>query len=143
MTDLAPGDVIEIALPDGPAHLQLTHEHPSYPPVVRVICRGPGDSAEAAAARATAFRVMIPLGTALARAGVEHRRLGPAPIPEADRTFPTFRTPIRDKAGAVIYWWLWDGRSLSVAAGEAETEGLPLREITSARALLDRIAREA
>jgi len=37
MTDFRPGDVIEIGVSGRVAHVQVTHLHPSYPPVVRAI----------------------------------------------------------------------------------------------------------
>jgi hypothetical protein len=53
---------------------------------------------------------------------------------------PRFRMAVRDKAGDVLYWWLWDGDTLSVCTDPDEAErALPLREITGAerfRALL-------
>mgnify|MGYP001019379553 CR=1 FL=1 len=35
--DFRPGELVEIALPDRLAHVQVTHLHASYPPVVRVL----------------------------------------------------------------------------------------------------------
>jgi len=66
------------------------------------------------------------------------RRLGHATIPEADRAFPLFRLPIRNRAGEIVYWWTWDGDSLSVAPEAADSD-LPIREVLPLTALSDRL----
>ena len=43
MSRYQPGDIVEIRLEQGLAYAQLTHEHDSYPPVVRLF-RGLSDS---------------------------------------------------------------------------------------------------
>jgi hypothetical protein len=146
MPDFRPGDVVEIDLGHFHAHLQLTHLHPSYPPVVRALCgraTAPWPGPEAAAETATAFVALVPLASVLARSGRPVRPLGAAEIPEADRAFPSFRVPVRGRDGGVLYWWLWDGSGLTVddppSPGAAS---LPIRRITGTAELLERLERE-
>jgi hypothetical protein len=89
----------------------------------------------------TQFIAMIPLGTALKRAGASFEIVGNFEVPAAHRDFPTFRMPIRDKKGEIIYWWLWDGRGLSydVELTEAQ-DALPLREVMTGKRFLELIA---
>lgn len=138
MSRYRPGDIIEIATEKGFAYVHLTHEHDSYPPVVRLL-RGlhaarPADLAGFAAnnARLTA---MIPIGPALDRLGLPHVLAGRREPNPADR-FPIFRVPIRDRHGSIVYWWLWDGEGLRpVAELEPGQEELPLRDVMTAARL--------
>lgn len=143
--DFRPGELVEIALPDRLAHVQMTHLHASYPPVVRVLENRPGarsgDPATIAAG-ATAFTAMLPLGAVLMRLGLQATRLGVQTIPASDAGFPTFRMPIRGRSGEVLYWWLWDGTSLryEVAPG-TDLDALPMREVMSAEDFLAGLTR--
>ena len=73
MSRYQPGDIVEIRLEQGLAYAQLTHEHESYPPVVRLF-RGLSDSRpsdlEAHVAQAPRLTAMIPLEQALDRLGL-------------------------------------------------------------------------
>lgn len=144
MTGFQPGDIIEIDVAGRKAHVQVTHLHGSYPPVVRAIegLRERGaDNAASVAGRSTKFVAMIPLQTALERAGVTYVNLGQAEIPEDHRVFPTFRMPIRDKQGNIVYWWFWDGRGLSYDTElDAATADLPMREVLTGQRLLALLA---
>ena len=127
MSRYQPGDIVEIRLEQGLAYAQLTHEHESYPPVVRLF-RGLSDSRpsdlEAHVAQAPRLTAMIPLEQALDRLGLAHEKAGSAALPEDERKFPTFRMPIRDKQGEIVYWWFWDGESLSYASDLDEPRNL-------------------
>jgi len=140
MIDFEPGDVIEIDVSGRKAHVQVTHLHASYPPVVRAIKglhENGADDAAAVAGGATKFVAMIPLQTALERAGVRYANLGQAEIPEDHRVFPTFRMPIRDKQGNIVYWWFWDGRGLSYDTElDAAAANLPMREVLTGQRLI-------
>lgn len=146
MTEFLPGEVIEITMNGSYAHLQVTHDHPSYPPVVRVLkglSSEPWPGPDSAGGTESAFKVLIPLKAALARAGCPAQSLGQAPLPEVDRVFPTFKTPVRGRDGTVLYWWFWDGEILSHGGDNGAAADFPMREVTGAAALLGRIAREA
>ena len=87
---------------------------------------------------------MIPLERALARLGVPAEVVGRAEVPEAERAFPTFRMPIRDKRGEVAYWWFWDGEGLSYDVELAEGQDrLPMREVMSAERFLAQLSEGA
>jgi hypothetical protein len=137
MSDISPGDVVEIRTHKGRAYAQVTHDHPSYPSVVRVL-EGyfedrPQDMAELVSGQSR-FTAMIPLESALTRLGREFETVGTFDIPAAISRFPTFRMPIRDKTGQIVYWWLWDGQGLSykIDLDEAESK-LPTREVMTAK----------
>lgn len=144
MTDLTPGDVLEIDVENRKAYAQITHLHASYPPVVRAIeglhDKRPGDP-DALVAGKTAFVAMIPLATALQRAGASFEVLGNFDIPGDHQDFPTFRMPIRDKKGEIVYWWFWDGRGLSYDVELTETQqALPMREVMTGTRFLELLA---
>jgi hypothetical protein len=120
-------------------YLQITHDHPAYPTVLRAIDgAAEGADAEAIAARPTAFWAMVELGAALDHGTLEGRVIGQASIPADARRFPTFRLPVRNPAGVLLYWWLWDGQGLRLAGQDVDEE-LPLREIIDAATLKARL----
>lgn len=138
--DLRAGDVVEIQTSAGLAYAHLTHLHPSYPPAVRALRdlheRRPGDPAALANGPA-AFTAMVELGAGLSRLGRRFEVV--ANVPPADPAFPTFRMPVRDREGRVVYWWFWDGDTLRHAAS-GEDEALPLREVMTTETFLARLA---
>jgi len=123
---LQPGDMLRIDTPAGPRRVQVTHIPAPYPPVVRAL-RGTSDE--------TAFVVMADVRPGDAR--VTH--LGAAPIPKNAQAFPTFRLAVRDRTGAPVYWWHWDGDGLRLAPEGADT-ALPLREVTPFETLVTALA---
>ena len=140
MTRYPPGDIIEIRTDSGFVYVHLTHGHDSYPPVVRVLkgvqAQRPADLA-AYAASAPRVTAMIPLEQALDRLGLAHQKVGEVALPEGELHFPTFRMPIRDKQGDIVYWWFWDGHGLSYSTElDATQETLPMREVMSSARLL-------
>jgi hypothetical protein len=72
------------------------------------------------------------------RAGVTYEVLGNHDVPAEHRDFPTFRMPIRDKQGEIVYWWFWDGRGLSydVELTTAQ-EALPMREVMTGKRFIE------
>ena len=135
-----PGDVIAVETDRGTRYIQVTHLRSPYPDVIRAI-RPPlgADAAEDIAKGATAFVAMVELGRALRDEMIATRVIGHATIPPDNRAFPTFRLPIRNKAGEIVYWWTWDGEGLSVAPGAADMD-IPIREIVPTEALRQRLA---
>jgi len=141
MNDVTPGDVVEIHVGNKKAYAQITHNHPSYPPVVRAI-EGLFDTRptdlEALVAGKTRFVAMIPLAGAMTRVGATLENIGNFPVPQAHRDFPTFRMPIRNKKNEILYWWFWDGRGLSYDVELTAAQGvLPLREVMTAAHFLE------
>ena len=146
MTDFTPGDVVEIATNKGKAYVQITHNHPSYPPVVRAL-EGlhevrPVDL-DLLVSGLTRFVTMIPLMSALDRLNQPYEVIENFPVPGDQQVFPTFRMPIRDKKGEIVYWWFWDGRGLSYDVALDETQrALPLREVMTGARFLDLLVSE-
>jgi hypothetical protein len=136
---LGPGDVLAIETPQGTRHVQITHIRAPYPDVLRAITPNGATDASAVAKGSTAFVAMVELGRALADGAVGIQFIGHASLPAADRAFPTFRLPIRDKAGNIVYWWAWDGEGLTVSP-EAANSSLPIREILPFDSLRQRLA---
>lgn len=124
MSTWHPGDLLRLSTQAGPRYVQITHTPRPYPPVLRAL---KGETAEAE----TAFIAMADLPASDARL----TRLGQAPIPSEDAAFPTFRLAVRDRKGAPVYWWHWDGEGLRLAP-EGANSALPLREITPIEALI-------
>ncbi|SFF02546.1 hypothetical protein SAMN04488523_11543 [Sulfitobacter brevis] len=143
MIEFNPRDVIEIEILDHKAYVQVTHRHASYPPVVRALDglhKDRPDDLQALVSGPTNFIAMIPLKSALSRSGARFELIEGADIPEVHRSFPTFRMPIRNKSGEIVYWWFWDGSGLSYDADlDADQEKLPLREVMTAQQFLERL----
>jgi hypothetical protein len=141
--DVRPGDLVEIATPEGFAYLHVLHRPASYPPVVRLLpgrhARRP-DAPEAVLAAPGGSVLMVPLAEVLDRLGLGAEVVARTPVAER----PRFRMAVRDRTGRVLYWWFWDGDTLSFSDDPKDTEtALPLREITGAdrfRAVLDETA---
>ena len=140
---LQPSDIVEIDTDAGHAYVQVTHDHPSYPEVVRALPglhRARPDDLAALAATPGGFTAMLALGAALASSRIAGRRIGTVPVPAPFRAFPTFRMPVRDRQGNVAYWWLWDGEGLRHVGELDEAQfGLPMREVMTAHAFLARL----
>ena len=143
MPKFALGDVVEIQIDNRLVYVQITHQHASYPPVVRVaygrFARRPADSA-ALFDNASAFTTMIPLESTIARLSLKSEIVSHADLQSKIQPFPTFRMPIRDKRGQTMYWWLWNGESLSYDAGnDVANSDLPLREVMSSERFLKQL----
>jgi hypothetical protein len=139
----SPGDIVEIKTPAGLAYVQVTHNHTAYPEIVRVIegCfnERPSDIRKLAR-RATAFTTMVPLSGALELHKIEGTKIGSENVPDKDKPFPTFKMPIRDKKGEVVYWWLWEGDGLRhTLVDDGSYDGYPVREVPTITNFLERI----
>lgn len=128
MTPWQPGDLVRIDTPAGGRFVQITHIQAPYPPILRVL------AGETAQADTTAI-VMADLPQDDPRV----TPLGPSVLPAHARAFPTFRLAVRDRTGAPIYWWNWDGEGLRLAPDGANA-ALPLREVTPLEALIAQLA---
>lgn len=139
-TRLAPGDIVAIETQSGTRHVQVTHARAPYPDVVRAIhpAKGVRDPDDIAAGK-TAFAAMVELSRSLAEQPHTASVIGRAGIPEACRAYPTFRVPIRNRAGEIVYWWRWDGEGLDIAPPATDAD-LPLREVVPIETLRARLA---
>lgn len=140
---LSPGDILEIESEIGLSYAQVTHEHTSYPEVVRVLAgtyqSRPTDLDDLARSE-TAFSAMIALGSAIEKVRISGSKLGTAALPDEISQFPIFRMPIRDKQGGIAYWWLWDGQGLRYETElSAEAEKYSMREVMSVEAFLSKL----
>ena len=147
MKQFQPGDVIEVKLPGGFAYVQITHNHPAYPEVIRALpgyYKKPPENILELASGQSVFTVMLPLFSAIERGMLEGRKVTSTKVPSSDSTFPTFRIPIRDRQGNVVYWWFWDGEGLNYdAKPDAGSENMPLREITTTDTFIERLSATA
>src|SRR5690606_3797634 len=143
MSRFVPGDIVEIETPRGLAYVHVTHDHPSYPQVVRAL---PGlDPRRPELAQISAMEPrFVTIAALAADEGTSRRKAGRAPGPAAERRLPTCKMEIREKIdGAreeIAYWWFWDGEGLTYdTAPSEEMRKLPTREVISAARLVERI----
>lgn len=133
-----PADVVEIACPGGFGYVHVLHEHPSYPPAVRCLAglHATRHADPAALAREAGGTVaLVPLAEVLARLHLPARKVAEFPV---QGEFPSFRMAVRDRAGRVLYWWFWDGDTLSYSDDLAAADkSVPLREVTSGERFLE------
>lgn len=143
MEEYVPGDIVEIETSKGLAYVQLTHLHPSYPPVIKFM-KGPYENRPDNVTVLTAESApvaMVPLSAVLRKLGLKHCCIGNMDIPRSEQKFPIFRMPIRGKAGEIIYWWFWDGQGLTFSTELADhQEKLPMREVMSSERFLEQLA---
>lgn len=133
---LAPGDLAELRLDGALGHALVTHVHPVYGEVVRAFgarAARPADLAGLAAAGGPV--ALFPLGAALAGGRVEGEVIARIAAPQSGR-FPGFRIPVRDRSGAPIYWWLWDGGGVTPCDDDGVLAATPVREVLSPAAFL-------
>ncbi len=147
MEEYAPGDIVEVKTDKGLAYLQVTHTHASYPPVVRFLT-GPHknrpENVTVLTGSAEGPLAMVPLSGVLRKLNLAHTKVGTAEIPQGERKFPTFRMPVRDKQGEIIYWWFWDGQGLTYSSELTEPQKkLPLREVMSSERFLEQLLVDA
>ncbi len=143
MEEYLPGDIVEIETSKGLAFVQLTHTHPSYPPVVKFL-KGPYEKRPdnvTSLVSGEGPMAMVPLSGVLEKLGLKHNRVGNVEIPRSEQAFPIFRMPIRGKQGEIIYWWFWDGQGLTFSSELMEQqENLPLREVMSSSRFLEQLS---
>lgn len=134
-----PGDIVAFETASGTRHVQVTHLRAPYPDVLRAIVPNGGSAPQEIATGRTAFIAMAELARAFAGGTEGARIVGHAPIPQEARAFPAFRLPIRNRAGEIVYWWMWDGDGLSIAPDADDTD-LPIREVLPVDDLRRRLA---
>ena len=129
---LTPGDIFELRLAEGIAYGQVLATGPAYPPAVAFLsslCAAPLPDPVASLGESEVTILLVPL------TGTDDLRVVGRAVP---RLVPQFRVPVRDRAGRVLYDWLWDGDGISLPP-DAETARLPVREIVSLRELAGRL----
>ena len=137
-----PGDIFEISTPRGLAYAQVTHHHPQYGALIRVL---PGlfDARPASfddlSGRPERFRAFFPLQAAVSRGLVT--LVAHAPIPAGAQAFPTFRAGVVDPAtGKVAVWWFWDGQREWRAGPLTDADRrMPIRGVWNDTLLVERI----
>lgn len=137
-----PGDIVEISTTRGLAYLQVTHLHSAYPEIVRAL---PGlhahrpENLDLLVQLPTRFIVITPLAAGIRDHHLSGTLIGNWSIPNSDRAFPQFRTPIRTSDGEILYWWHWDGDTLRHTTAIDQSSELPIREVVHPEALLTRL----
>lgn len=148
MEEYTPGDIVEIETGNGLAYVQVTHAHPSYPPVVKFLNgpyqQRPDNVASLFSGKDEESIAMVPLAGVLKKLNLPHSKIGEAEIPYSERKFPMFRMPVRGKQGEIIYWWFWDGQGLSYSSELDEAQKkMPLREVMASDRFLQKICEGA
>lgn len=147
MQEYRPGDIVEVETAKGLAYVEVTHSHPSYPPVVRFL-GGPvkerPKDITALTQRDHKVIAMVPLEGVLKKLNLTGTKVGQVDIPFGGRKFPTFRMPVRDRQGEILYWWFWDGQGLTYASELDDVQkALPLREVMSSENFLHQLTARA
>ena len=141
MSELKPGDLVEIEKDGRFFYVQVTHLHASYPELIRGLeghCALPARDPAAIASQATRFVVASSLSAALASGALQGKVLGNFEVPQADCAFPLFKMPITDRFDNFLYWWFWDGDSLTLEPPpDVDTTILPVRAVVPTDKLTD------
>ncbi len=136
------GDIIEITTAKGLAYAQLSHFHPRYNALLRILpgffSKRPSDFLTLVN-QPEKFVNFFPLQAALNQGIFEI--VGNQPVPDTAESFPLFRTGIVDPVtGKVRVWWFWDGeKEWKVGDISEEQRNLPLRGIWNDTLLIERI----
>jgi hypothetical protein len=135
---LRPGDILAIDTDQGCRFVQVTHARSPYPSVLRAIVPSSAYQVTDISKCDTAFVAMVELTSLQISDSVKVRYVGYGEIPAHERAFPTFRLPIRNKSGDILYWWAWDGDGLKISQEAANAE-MPLREVLTTENLCKRL----
>ena len=137
------GDVVEIKVKKGFAYAQLTHKHPRFGHLIRILPgvypRRPVHLSDLVAAPHM-FQTFYFLGSACTQRLVAI--VDQFPIPDAATPFPTFRRGIENPTTGKVgdTWWLWDGmREWKVGVIDDVQRSYPILEIINHPLLVDRI----
>jgi hypothetical protein len=136
------GDVIEIGTQNGLAYAQLTHIHPRFGPLLRIL-RGIDQTRprnlRSVVGRETQFQTFFPLQQAVNRKIVAV--IGNEEIPDPWKAFPVFRSGIPDPGTRkVSTWFLWDGeRAKRIEKLTTAQARLPIKELVNDTLLIERI----
>ncbi|MBL8578683.1 MAG: hypothetical protein JNK47_15775 [Mesorhizobium sp.] len=136
------GDIMQMLSSEGVSYAQITHKHPDFGFLIRVM---PGaydrmpENLSVVVDQEPQFSTFLAVQSAV-NAQV-FAIVGNVPVAARNERFPIFRVTIYGKDGAVGPWWLWDGQQevrLERALTDAERK-YPIRSIISAPLLLKRI----
>jgi hypothetical protein len=135
---LRPGDILAVDTDQGNRFVQITHTRSPYPSVLRALLPPSSYRVTDISKCDTAFIAMVELTNLQTSDAVKVRYVGYGEVPVNAQTFPTFRLPIRNKAGDILYWWTWDGDGLSICP-EAANSDMPIREVLTTENLRKRL----
>jgi hypothetical protein len=135
-----PGDIFEVVVNTERRYVQVTHIHPEFGPLVRVISgswSSPPDL-DALAQAPTEFVCFVRLGS---RNPPHHLKYFGSYAVHADaRDFPMFRSGLSGRDKKVHVWWLWDGvKSWKIGALKPEQRDFPIRGIWDEEMLVERL----
>lgn len=129
----APGDVFEIRLDDGFGYVQLRACHAVYGDILDVDMRkyevSPQDPERLVFSKTVIFPLRALSNGSISGSLTGHQRLKRSGTPE-------FKFAVRDGSGDPIYWWTWNGNSISPAAADQDLDHLPERRVLTATELL-------
>lgn len=136
------GDVFEVSTGKGLAYGQITHRHPKWGWLVRIL---PGlfkerpESFRDLVQSPTKFVIFFPVSVAVSFG--EAQIVGREPVPLADQKFPLFRdTNALTTTGDAVMWWFWDGEDeWRVGRLLPEQRKMPLLQLINAALLIERI----
>ncbi|MDF9756706.1 hypothetical protein ACVWY1_004276 [Pseudomonas sp. TE6288] len=133
------GDILQVLTSEGVAYAQVTHKHPEYGFLIRVLpgfhAQPPSDYTALADAEPQ-FSVFFPVQSAVNQGLLTV--VGNVPVSPVLQALPTFRARAGGPGGSL---WLWDGEDeVRLDRGlTAQEQYYPVRGIISAPLLVQRI----
>jgi hypothetical protein len=136
------GDVIEMQTAKGLSYAQLSHIHPRYGALIRILSgffKSRPVELFKLINEPESFVVFFPL-----QAGVNRKLVkivDNAPVPDAAKPFPLFKAGIPDPVtGKIEVWWLWDGnKEWKIGQLKPGQSILPSRGVWNYSLLIERI----
>ncbi len=147
MKKLRIGIMVEIDTAKGLAYAQLTHRHPVFGPLMRVlpglyVDRPPASKLRSLVEANERFFVFVPVDAAVAWG--KFVPVGHEEVPERARPFPLFKAGFTQPGQIRIEnWRLWDGeREVPIAYPTGDQLALPIQQIVSPQLLIRRLERD-
>lgn len=130
------GDIFEINVGGRYAYARISHQHQTYGSVLEIDPKLYTSPLSNAATAGFQNILLFPLSQAIEKGTIRGRQRCSIAPAAAARPFPHFRFAVLDSAGAPIYWWLWDGSSITPSPPDKDISGLPIRQLLTVDAFI-------
>ena len=130
---IAPGSIVEISLIDGFGYVQVSHLHNIYQEVLKVCTKSFAEPLPDPQVLAFEKVCLFPLSAAIVSGQLQGSVVAPDRRRETESLnktpFPLFKFAVRNEQGEALYWWLWDGEQIELAAEDTDYNNLPVRRV--------------